>query len=88
MPRVRGGKTEFLEVPYSFYRVHSVWKLYDVSIDGVSLVTTYRSTSADTIRKEGIDSLIAGLTKSNRQPPGDRDGAPEPAGSPRKGAAP
>jgi phospholipid transport system substrate-binding protein len=62
--------------------------LYDVTIDGVSLVTTYRSTSADMIRKEGIDSLIAGMAKSNRQPPGDRDGAPEPARSPQKDAAP
>ena len=77
-----------VQINYSFYRAHSVWKLYDVTIDGVSLVTTYRSTSADLIRNEGIDSLIAGMAKSNRQPPGDRDGAPEPAGSPRKGAAP
>jgi phospholipid transport system substrate-binding protein len=77
-----------VQINYSFYRVHSVWKLYDVTIDGVSLVTTYRSTSADKIRKEGIDSLIAGMARSNRQPPGDAEGAPEPAGSPRKGAAP
>ena len=75
-------------INYSFYRVHSIWKVYDITIDGVSLVTTYRSTYADLIQKEGIDSLIADMAKNNRRPPGGRDGAPKPAGSPRKGAAP
>lgn len=75
-----------VQINYSFYRARSIWKVYDIAIDGVSLVTTYRSTYAEMIRNEGIDSLIAGLAKSNRQPPGDRDGAPQPAESPRKGA--
>jgi phospholipid transport system substrate-binding protein len=74
-----------VQIIYSFYRVDSVWKAYDITIDGVSLVTTYRSTYADLIRKEGIDSLIAGIAKSNRKPPGDRDGAPGPAESAPKG---
>jgi phospholipid transport system substrate-binding protein len=79
-----------VQINYSFYRAHSVWKVYDITIDGVSLITTYRSTSADLIRKEGIDSLIAGMAKSNRQPPGDRDrnGAPGPTGTPQKGTGP
>lgn len=79
-----------VQINYSFYRAHSVWKLYDVTIDGVSLVTTYRSTSADLIRKDGIDSLIAGMAKSNRQPPSERDrnGAPGPARTAPKGAEP
>lgn len=75
-------------INYSFYRVHSVWKVYDITIDGVSLVTTYRSTYAELIQKEGIDSLIADMAKNNRRPPGEQDAAPGPAGSPRKGVGP
>ncbi|MGE5240410.1 MAG: phospholipid-binding protein MlaC [Bacteroidota bacterium] len=75
-----------VHINYSFYRVHSVWKLYDIAIDGVSLVTTYHSTYADQIHKEGIDSLIVGIAKSNRQPASERGGAPVRAGSSRRGA--
>ena len=75
-------------INYSFYRVHSVWKVYDITIDGVSLVTTYRSTYAELIQKEGIDSLIEDMAKNNRRSPGEQDGAPGPAGSPRKGVGP
>jgi len=74
-----------VQINYSFYRLHSRWKLYDLTIDGVSLITTYRSTYADQIRNEGIDSLIRGIAESNRHPPSDRDGALEPAESPRQG---
>ena len=42
-----------------------VWKIYDVKIDGISLVTNYRSTFANQIRKEGMAQLIADLAKRN-----------------------
>ena len=54
-----------VHIDYSFYRANSVWKMYDITIDGVSLVTTYRSTYAELLRKKGFDSLVAGITKSN-----------------------
>lgn len=75
-----------VQINYSFYSVNSVWKLYDITIDGVSLVTTYHNTYAGLIREEGIDSLIVGIAKSNRQPTSRRDDAPEHAGSPKKDA--
>jgi phospholipid transport system substrate-binding protein len=75
-----------VHIDYSFYRVHSVWKMYDIAIDGVSLVTTYRGTYADLLRKEGFDSLIAGIARSNEQTSGGEDGAREPEGSPRRDA--
>lgn len=77
-----------IQINYSFYRDNSVWKAYDITIDGVSLVTTYRSTYAEQIHKEGLDALIAGIAKSNRQPPGERGGAPTPTGSPKKDTRP
>jgi phospholipid transport system substrate-binding protein len=44
------------------------WKVYDVVIDGASLVTTYRSTFNDQIQKGGIDGLLKTLQERNRSP--------------------
>ncbi len=41
------------------------WKVYDVRIDGVSLVTNYRSTFATKIRNGGLDKLIDELASRN-----------------------
>lgn len=41
------------------------WKVYDVKIDGISLVTNYRSTFANEIRKNGMDKLIEDLAERN-----------------------
>jgi phospholipid transport system substrate-binding protein len=51
-----------------FYLTDAGWKVFDVTVDGVSLVTSYRTTYAERIRNEGIDALIAGLAKDNRSP--------------------
>lgn len=58
------------------------WKVYDVVIEGVSLVATHRSGFSSIIREQGIDGLIATLEQRNkdvageavggRQSPGDR----------------
>ena len=44
------------------------WKVYDVIIDGVSLVTTYRGSFNDQIQKGGIDGLVKTLADRNRSP--------------------
>ena len=43
------------------------WLVYDVVIDGVSLVTNYRSQFAAVVRRDGIDGLIGTLATKNRQ---------------------
>lgn len=54
-----------VEISYSMYVNDKGWKVYDVAISGVSLVTNYRSTFSQIIRREGIDSLINQLAKRN-----------------------
>jgi phospholipid transport system substrate-binding protein len=44
------------------------WKVYDVIIDGASLVTTYRGSFNDQIQKGGIDGLVKTLADRNRSP--------------------
>jgi phospholipid transport system substrate-binding protein len=47
---------------------NNAWKVYDITIDGVSLVTSYRGTFTQEVRKSGIDGLIKYLRdKSNKQ---------------------
>lgn len=43
------------------------WKVYDVRIDGISLVTNYRSTFTTQIRNDGMDKLIERLAKKNEK---------------------
>jgi phospholipid transport system substrate-binding protein len=41
------------------------WKVFDISVDGVSLVTNYRSSFARAIKKNGVDGLIETLRGRN-----------------------
>ncbi|HET8700603.1 MAG TPA: ABC transporter substrate-binding protein, partial [Nitrococcus sp.] len=41
------------------------WKVYDVIIEGVSLVQNYRSSFGSEIRRNGLDALIAQLAQRN-----------------------
>ena len=42
------------------------WKVYDISVDDVSLVTNYRSSFARAIKKDGVDGLIETLRDRNQ----------------------
>ena len=52
---------------YEMYPIEDQWKVYDVSIDGVSLVINYRSSFSNEIRLNGMDSLITRLDEMNRR---------------------
>ncbi len=60
-----------VKVDYSMVKANADWKVYDVSVDGVSMVTTYRNTFADEVRKGGVDGLIKTLSDMNtaKSPP-------------------
>jgi phospholipid transport system substrate-binding protein len=45
------------------------WKVYDVTVDSVSLVTNYRAQFADIESRSGVDGLIKSLTEKNRGQP-------------------
>jgi len=57
-----------VNVDYAMYKNDAEWKVYDVIVDGVSLVTTYRSSFSEEIRQNGIDGLIKSLREKNTQP--------------------
>ena len=52
-----------------FYKMHDRdgdWKVFDVMVDGVSLVSTYRSSFAAEIRRGGVGGLIDSLLAKNQ----------------------
>jgi phospholipid transport system substrate-binding protein len=55
-----------LPVNYDMEKTANGWKVYDLSIEGVSLVTNYRGTFAEQIQKNGIDGLIKTLVEKNQ----------------------
>jgi phospholipid transport system substrate-binding protein len=63
--RVRQSGTAPIEIDYSVERSDSGWKVFDVVVDGVSLVLNYRSSFAQIVDQDGIDALIASLGKKN-----------------------
>ena len=54
-----------IPIDYAMEKTDSGWKVYDVIIDGASLVTTYRGSFNDQIQKGGIDGLIKTLQARN-----------------------
>jgi len=55
-----------IPIDYSMEKGDSGWKVYDVVIDGVSLVTTYRGSFSEQVQKGGIDGLVKTLSERNR----------------------
>lgn len=62
------GSTQPVTIDYELEKTDNGWKIYDVKVDGVSLVTTYRDTFATEVRERGIDGLIKSLATKNREP--------------------
>lgn len=62
--RLPGGAPP-ISVDYSMFKAAEAWKVYDVTVNEVSLVGTYRSNFSEQIKKGGIDGLIAALTEMN-----------------------
>ena len=54
-----------IAVDYSLEKQADAWKVYDIVIEGVSLVTNYRGQFTQEIRQNGLDSLIKKLADKN-----------------------
>lgn len=54
-------------VDYNLEKTADGWKVYDIVIEGVSLVTNYRSNFSTEVRQSGLDNLISKLIEKNKQ---------------------
>lgn len=59
-----GGKP--VQIDYNLDKTEHGWKVYDIAVAGVSLVTNYRSSFVQEVSAGGIDGLIASLRAKNK----------------------
>lgn len=63
---VQGGSKP-IQLDYSVEKLAEGWKVYDVIVAGVSLVSNYRDTFNQEVRANGVDGLIQMLVNKNKQ---------------------
>jgi len=56
-----------VQLNYALEKQSAGWKVYDVIVAGVSLVTNYRGSFSQEVRNKGIDGLIQMLSERNAQ---------------------
>jgi len=61
---IREGRPP-VPVDYAMHKLPEGWKIYDISVDGVSLVLTYRSEFDQITKTSGVDGLIKRLMEKN-----------------------
>lgn len=55
-----------IPLDYSLRRGKQGWQVYDIQVDGISLVTNYRSSFSREINKNGVEGLIKLLSDRNQ----------------------
>ncbi len=63
---VKGGGKESIAVDYRMANAGGEWKIFDVVVENLSLVTNYRGSFASEIGRSGVDGLIKSLNDKNR----------------------
>ena len=56
-----------IQLDYALEKLDDGWKVYDVVVAGVSLVTNYRDTFSQEVRANGVDGLVQMLVAKNKQ---------------------
>ena len=63
IPTVLTSKDSKISMIYKLYKSKQGWRIYDIEIQGVSLISTYRSQFDEILRKKSVDDLLAKLEK-------------------------
>ena len=62
----QSGAGKNIELDYFLEKSPAGWKVYDIEVGGISLVTNYRESFASEVRNNGIDGLIKTLQAKNK----------------------
>jgi phospholipid transport system substrate-binding protein len=62
----QSGAGKNIDLDYYLEKSGAGWKVYDIEVGGISLVTTYRDSFAAEVRNTGIDGLIKSLQAKNK----------------------
>lgn len=63
---VNPSSSDPIQIDYNLEKTDRGWKVYDIAVGGVSLVTNYRSSFAQEVSAKGIDGLIGSLRAKNK----------------------
>lgn len=63
------SKDNKISMLYKLYKSEQDWKIYDIEIEGVSIITTYRSQFDQVLSKGTIDDLMKKLEEPESPPP-------------------
>lgn len=55
-----------VQIDYSLEKLDAAWKVYDMTVAGISLVTNYRDQFAQEVRNGGLDGLISTISAKNK----------------------
>lgn len=69
---INQGSGPAIPIDYSLRIKNDIWKVYDIKIDGISLVTNYRNSFASDINRVGIEGLIEKLLAKNASKSADK----------------
>ena len=61
----RGGPS--IPVSYRLFKRGDDWKVYDMTVDGVSMVQSFHSQFANEVSKNGMDGLLKAMSKHAKQ---------------------
>lgn len=62
----QSGAGKNIEMDYWLEKSGTAWKVYDIEVGGISIVTNYRESFAAEVRNSGIDGLIKLLQTKNK----------------------
>jgi len=74
LTRIVGGPADGIEIHYRLRERSGAWKMIDVVIEGVSLVSNYRSQFKEVLGQGGPEELLRRLHRRNTPLEGDVDG--------------
>jgi len=63
IPTILVSKDNKINMLYKLYKSKQGWKIYDIEIQGVSLISTYRSQFEEILRNKTVEDLLAKLEK-------------------------
>jgi len=64
---IKNNGHDIVRINYSMEKTSNGWKVYDITVAGISLVINYRGSFNSQIRKGGIDGLLKTLADKNRK---------------------
>jgi phospholipid transport system substrate-binding protein len=66
---IKQAAGQTVAIDYDMENLGSGWKVYDVKIEGVSLIANYRNTFNSEVQRNGLDGLIKALQDKNKSAP-------------------